>query len=312
MKIHFVWLGKNQGAHCTATAMAVAQLCPKDEVWLWVLKAHANDFRVTIQGSGVQIQLIDSVTGPLGAQYWVKDAFSVITTLVHYNAWAAAKDLAVLLIMYKYGGLYMDTTCLLATDAEGKRYESNRLHGVKARSLPKAAKALAKSGPALPLVKDDTIDYQPGAYSPRAITIGYDFTLENQYPILNMPHIDVWSYFSPVEHLVFLGAAQSYVNRAKILGLNDPNSPITIGKKELEGDHRDELIGKLIIHSVYDGLDALGRPQPEAILKICWQAFRFKERPTNLPNADDDQVNADIVPELGIIKQYKNTWKKKT
>ena len=115
MKIHFVWLGKNQGAHCTASPMAVAQQCPKDEVWLWVLKAHFFDFRDAILGSSVQLMLIDSGEGPLGAQDWVKDAFSVINTLIHYNAWAAAKEVAVLLIMYKYGGLYMDTTCLLAT-----------------------------------------------------------------------------------------------------------------------------------------------------------------------------------------------------
>jgi hypothetical protein len=312
MKIHFVWLGKNQGAHCTATPMAVAQQCPKDEVWLWVQKDHSNDFQVTIRGSGVKLMIIDSITGPLGAQDWVKDAFSVINTLIHYNAWAAAKDIAVLLIMYKYGGLYLDTTCLLATDAEGKRYESKRLHGVKARSLPKAVKALANLGPALPLVKDDTIDYQRGAYSVRAITLGYDENLEDQCPTVKMPHIDVWSYFSPVGHQVFLGAAESYVKRAKILGLDDPNSTNTIGKKELEGDFRDAVIGALITHSVYDGLtDALGA-QPEAILKICWRAFGFNERPANLPTGGDDQVNADIVPELGIIKQYKNTWKKKT
>ena len=177
-------------------------------------------------------------------------------------------------------------------------------------------KALADSGPALPfvknpLVKNDIVAHQPGAYSVRAITSGFD-DLDTQHPILNMPHIDIWSFYSPVEHVVFLRAAQSYVKRAKILGLDDPNSKYTTGKKELEGQFRDDLLGQLSIHSVYDGLtDALGS-QPEAIEKICWRAFGFKERPANLPDGGDDKVNADIVPELGIIKQYKGTWRNKT
>ncbi len=312
MKIHFIWLGSNQGAHCTATPVAVAQQCPNDEVWLWVFKANARDFEAAIKNSGVKIMALDSVTGPLGAQDWVNDAFSVISTLVHYQAWVAAKDLAVVLILYKHGGLYLDTTCVLATNDEGRRYESKRLFGgVKARSLPDAVRALARSGPALPLVKDDLIDYQPGAYTVKAVTVGYDSGLEKTNPIIMMPHIDVWSYFSPAGHKIFLGAAESYVRRAKVLGLDDANSSNHTGKNELAGDFRDNVIGNLVTHSIYDGLSGALGGDPDAITKICWRAFAFTGRPANLPEGDDGAAGRDILPELGIIKQYKNSWRSK-
>ncbi len=309
MKIHFVWLGHNRGAHCTATPLAVAAACPKDDVWLWILKEYASDFVEPTRGSAVRLMLLDSVEGPLGAQDWVADAYQVIGTLMAYQARAAAKDLAVLLILHKYGGLYLDTTCLLATDAEGKRYESKRLHGVKASSLPKAVKALPKSGPMLPLVHDDLIDYQPGAYSVKAVTVGYDDSLVDQHPIVKMPHIDVWSYFSPAGHGMFLEAARSYIKRAKVLGLDNVNSANTTGKKELEGDYRDAVIGALISHSVYDGMTIGLGLGPEGIGKVCWRGSRFKEHPTHLPVVRDEIVNADILPQIGIIKQYKGTWR---
>ena len=74
---------------------------------------------------------------------------------------------------------------------------------------------------------------------------------------------------------------------------------------ELEGDFRNDVIGMLVTHAMYDGLSGALGPNPGAIKKICWRATGFPDRPTNLPSGGDDTVNADIVPELGIIKQYK-------
>jgi hypothetical protein len=319
MKIHFVWFGKNQGPHCTATPVAVDKQCPNDEIWLWILKDNLYDFAPSakpdtgapLKDSKVQIMLLDSSQGPLGADNWVPDALNVIKTLIHYKAWAAAKDLAVLLIMYKHGGLYFDTTCMLATDTECQKFAAKA--GAKARSLSDAVKALTKAGtnavPALPLVKDDQVDYQPGAYIVKSVTVGYDTSLKTN-PIVKMPHIDVWAYFSPAGHNIFLGAVQSYIKRAKILGLDNKDSPNTAGKTELEGDFRNDVIGMLVTHAMYDGLSGALGPNPDAIKKICWRAAGFPDKPTNLPSGGDDTVNADIVPELGIIKQYKGSWRK--
>jgi hypothetical protein len=313
MKIHFVWLGKNQGPHCTATPLAVKKECPNDEVWLWVLKGNAKEFTGPLAGTTVRIMLLDSPEGPLGADDWVADSLNVIKTLIHYKAWAAAKDIAVLLIMFKYGGLYFDTTCILATPAECREFALAAGVKVQARTFSDAVWALANAGdkavPALPLVAKDEVDYQPGVLTAKSITIGYDSKEEKQHPIFKMPHIDVWGYFSPAQHAIFFGAIKSYIQRAKALGLDDKDSPNTRGKDELAGDHRDEVIGILITHSIFDGLTGALGVDPKAIEKVCWRAARFTKTPTNLPPGGDDKVNADILPEMGLIKQYKGSWR---
>jgi hypothetical protein len=311
MKIHFVWLGKNQGAHCTATALAAEKACPGHEIWLWVLKENAGEFTTPLKGTKVQILLLDSSQGPLGGADWVKDGFKVISTLREHKAWAAAKDLAVLMILHKYGGLYMDTSCMLATDVELKKYASST--GGKSKTITEAVKSLEKSSDvALPLVEtgsNDKVAYQPGCFTNKAISIGYDST-DKKNKTYDMPHVDVWAYYSPAGHKIFLGAIESYIKRAQTIGLDSKDSKITFGRDELKGDFRDGLIGQLISQSIMDGLAGKLGVKPDAIRKLCWKATGFKDKPTNLFPGTNMPINADIVPELGIIKQYRGSWRK--
>jgi Glycosyltransferase sugar-binding region containing DXD motif len=321
--IHFVWLGPYQGAHCTDTPVIVAKECPEQEVWLWVFKEHKTEFEKRTQGSNVKVKLLDISERLLGDEKWVKDAYVVINNLISLKLWIAAKDLAVLLIMHEYGGLYFDTTVIVATEAECEKYAP--IANVKARSLPHAVRTVCSSAFMLPLAKDSPLNaYQPGVCTVKSVTTGFDDAEKRKgKPYTEaMPPVEVWAYFSPDKHhKVFSVAATSYLKRASVLGLDDPNCPDNhVGRKELLNNERqDEIIGQLITQSIYDGL--AGVPSDDnpvnfktiiaAIEQMTWCAKTFKDKPTRLPAGGTVDGRADILPEFGIIKQYKGTWRKK-
>jgi hypothetical protein len=347
--IHFVWIGKpDQDGKSIKTPLAVANECPLNQVWLWVLEANAREFDAATRGGTVKIMKLDVNAGWLSAGE-DKEAFRVINTLIHYQAWAAAKDLAALLIMSKYGGLFLDCTTMLAT-ADECATNTKGLGGVKAQTLGEAVEALGKGGPKMPVVaKENTvIDYQNGAYTIKSITSGCDEKCSKEFPIVQLPQVDVWSYFSLPGHAIFSRAVRSYIRRAKVLGLDKTVDLISnVGKKMLEmtddnmtvyrKEHilakgttddkvrelmiaiRTDVIGKLISHSIYDGLvEFLGRDLSETRLSekikaMCWRTARFTntKKPANLPWKVVGEFNADIVPELGIIKQYAGSWQGK-
>jgi len=110
----------------------------------------------------------------------------------------------------------------------------------------------------------------------------------------------------------------SYVSRANRVGVNRsgiPSNASKIGDEVVQGvdllrdnmrrELRNLLIGNLIIRSVYDGL----------LVRCC--DFDGDQIPNHAwethPLNEEDRQNANetslIVPELGIVKTYRNTWR---
>jgi len=318
--VHFVWLGPNPGVKAWGTPNAVARACHSDNVRFWCLDQHANSFRQDLH-QNVQLKTLNHLEQKnlkIGGR-WKEKALDVLQTMLGYNIFVAAKDLLNLILLHTYGGYTFDTTTSVASTRD-LMITAAKL-GVKHCSVDQAV-AKKHRGPHVVRVgkEGDLIAHQPGLLTVKTILDGYD--PRNAMPILDIPQVDVWSMYSPAGHEGMAEAIRSYVNRCEVLGINSSNTPTNSegvsGHASLEafaapGDQdalseakarRNSLIGRLISHSVLDGLIESYGPNPDTI-----EANTFR---ATLHRAEDqviEQLPQDIVPELGLIKTYNGTWR---
>lgn len=320
--VHFIWLGPPPTAldKAFATPNRVAQECGARHVRFWCLDAESARFRAHLE-TGIQIKTLGEIEQarlPIGRSLQAR-AFDVIHTMCRYQAPISAKDLLSYLILHTYGGYFLDTTTRIVNP--GSLAPDAWALGVDGRPIAKALSQRHRSVRVV-YVGGATISHLHWILTPRAIETGDDPSYDNA---IDLPQIDIWAMYSPAGHKAYASAILSYVERCAVLGINSSNSPQNdrgvAGHRILKmiadpanaqavdtaRKHRNELIGNLAVHALYDGLlDGIGRRgNPAAEIRNSG----FKAKAYVPPVVQPNQPRTDIVPELGLLKQYTGSWR---
>jgi len=168
----------------------------------------------------------------------------IVETLARYTAYSAVKDIISLLVLYSQGGYYFDTTTLLRA--------ANHLpfrRAIVNHNEPQIA--LSAVGGNYAFHRDD----RSGDSTLLAQVVGAGAG------IVNPRGVDVWAMYSPVQHESLATMIDSYLDRCMSLGLNRyPSNKNVLGipvhriMTQEDKTMRNDLIGKLIICSVQEGL----------------------------------------------------------
>lgn len=306
--LHYIWYGPVPTDDWKyATPIQMAKVCPNHQVIFWCKRDYVDAFQLHL-GPGVQVRAcdaLDTVTDEAPSQEmreWYDGAMQALDALDRARAWSACKDLVSLLVLYGFGGYYMDTTTLIAPSAE-----------------PAAIRAgfdATYASPRLPRLADTGLRHQLLLQTGEAIVSGRDDRVDDA-GTFTLPLVDVWAFYSPRYDECMANIFVSYVSRCMRLGLNDngelANFDAIAGDDELRTLGRDTLIGQLIIRSVYDGLieqayrdlSVQGNDDPDKdavaqqVLAYTW--------PTAAPPQD---AHAHVaLPTLHIDKRYTGSWR---
>lgn len=323
-KIHFIWWGPLRDYNtCCETVNDVALTCPGHEVNFWCRQEDMAAFK----GPNALQQHIIKVRGLRGfrelalqrgdvlEQPFFKNSIEVLQRLDRHNARSAVKDLMSLLVLYLHGGLYLDTTTRLPTPKERIKYHLDRLQN----ALDDLSAETDPRFPFLELKNGEVWYHQPLLQTTEAIISGRDRydAPENEDGSppgsVAVPALDVWAVYTPANHDAFLTMIESYVSRAKRLGLDRSGIATnldlmgrgrTIGvdiMKDLVTQRgkalRNDLIGSLIVRSVYDGLT------------VCFSQDELQDLGWQAKKEETPEYKRYYVPKLGIVKQYQNTWR---
>jgi hypothetical protein len=331
--VHFVWWGPCS-LSAIATPNALAGSLKGVDLRFWCVDKYFAAFRLALRPEIKVLTYNALIRGPLlpGGSLQA-EAHDALLCLHRFQAFSACKDLLSLILLWRFGGYYLDTSVEVAPPAVCAAYSVKG--GVTPRRLQDALKK-KNSHPRFPRITEakgrlftaPIIEHQPFLESSQALTTGLDTSAETQDLILKLPQLDVWAMYSPAGHTALEIAIKSYVSRCNRLGLNRSDSPLNFNRvkgsdilamlpvqngtavsAKRRKDYRNELIGNLVCRSVYDGLVVSYGEDPAQIQKYTWLALEYDDG--TAPPPGEEKPKQDIVPELGIIKRYMGSWRVK-
>lgn len=310
-KIHFIWWGPCPGdsfepkdqaqgyanlAKVIATPVMVATTFTTHEVYFWCKADVSGAFTSLFAkygGGTIRVTPITNIrsTGVANGDFkdaatWWDNCDENIVTLNACNAFSAIKDLLCLAILYAQGGIYLDTTT--------KINNTGKFSSVLG-ALPASPYVIG-----LPGEQDHQLLLQSGV----AIIIGKDG--KSGVTPADVPLIDVWCMNSPAKDAGILLMLLSYISRCNRMGLYPAGTSGNFrginGKDEMGDYMRENLIGNLVIRSVYDGL--LGETcggDPRLLASHTWPATENK--------VTDPTTGKYVVASLGICKFHAGSWR---
>jgi len=325
MHVHFIWWGPfNQDACESIETFTRFRL--KHTFRLFCKESEVNSFknelpkRVSVIGVDAKLRL-----SGMGTDWKKLDAAriaNVLNTLDGFRTFAAAKDLLSLMILYRFGGLYLDTSCRLLSSFEQGWYHTE--------TFDEAMLAIEKAGVfRVPVLHDQASwNHQPHVFTHTAITMGQDYMgnspMDGPPPnALSVRPIDVWAMFGLQGDPMIASMIESYTFRAYKIGLASDSistsdtrdvrdaftnaistSPVDErGKKRRHDDRtfRNSVAGGLIVRSVYDGLF-----DGKALTTLAQSPWITAPHTT----ADrEPTAKYYVLPSVSILKTYGNSWR---
>ncbi|WP_346882201.1 glycosyltransferase [uncultured Algibacter sp.] len=302
-KVHFIWWGPCPAtddiaslSRCIGMPIEVANACRDHEIIFWCKPTAQFAFNEAIgdnlKGGMITIKGIHSIPLLAGEDLytgdekaWYDDAQENLQTLDALRAYSAIKDLLSLIILYKEGGFYMDTTMMIKNATALNKVLSETI------TVPKVVQI------------DGGVSHQVGLQTGISIASGTDGRVDYMPTV---PLIDVWTISSPIKNKSLELMFKSYVSRCNRMGLfpggTTGNFYKIIGRDEMTGNYRNDLIGNLIIRSVYDGLIGVACDGDET------RITNFTRRATKIPQ--DQQNNGQYaLADLGVNKFHAGTWR---
>jgi hypothetical protein len=301
--VHFIWWGPSRGddSNKTPSDVALAFRGTQHSVKFWCKAENREEFATQLVGSTLPltVESCSSVPEIVGEALYATNrqlfdqAQLVLTSLDAAKAFSAIKDLISLVILYRHGGYYLDTTTFPDLEAH------TRLADAVGHPPDSPRMVQLSDGPATRHV--------PGLQTGRSIVSGKDpRAMVDEFFV---PLVDVWAMYSPPQDPTILLAIQSYVSRANRVGLYPGGEPFNFGKTmasdvlKNEDSGREELIGNLVIRAVYDGFLMVScKGDPNKLSEFCWPTRKLED-------AVENPQQVRILPALGMRKIYKNSWR---
>jgi mannosyltransferase OCH1-like enzyme len=245
-----------------------------------------------------------------------------------YNMRSAVKDFLCLLVLYRYGGWYFDTTTAITEptpdDLVAKLKAVTKSYSDYIAVEDEVRFVKTRKGGQITLMLDDRSD---------------DYTMmlgqlpKNLPGVVQLDDIDTWGIYAPPRHPAILTMIDSYIERARNMGLDryglcdtvrppktakqqrnhryllQDISAITHGandqeKMEIVKGERNRIIGNINIASVQEGLakyrTTSGRSVAETTIST-WAATKAE--------ADARPGVHVVVIEFGIGKRHAGNWR---
>jgi len=326
VNVHFIWWGPFNDDACERV-LELSKLRLQHSFRLWCRSAEHDAFRaalpgrITVVGVDPWLRLngLPTEWKPLD----VAAIAGVLQALDGFRTFAAAKDLLSLLVLYRFGGLYLDTSCRLLSGFEQGWY--------KAPQFDDAMKAVEDSDVfRVPLLHDQQAwRHQPGVISHNSVISGVDYMdkspLDNDLPhAVAVPAIDVWAMYATKGDRMLATMIDSYFRRAAKVGLAAEYAPTADAKsvrdafanaiattpvddkgaraRTTDRTFRNVVLGNLIVRAVYDGLtqhdalDALARSP-------AWTTTRHTTAQA------EPTAKYYVLPAVSVLKTYGNSWR---
>lgn len=305
---------------CTETPNIAARVMRRNKIFFWCFEEDREDFRGDLE-TQIKLFTVENLVKLPNGKFRNKNGSKlmgeladVLAALKALGALSAVKDLVSLLVLYEFGGYYLDTTTSIVGALEIAAY-SRQVKNFAARENHSLDKAY--DGPRFPWIRNKNGDgwqRRPiGGLQTGLAIVGGGLSYRTEMPglLLDVPVIDVWAAYAPVANPLIELMIVSYVSRANRLGLNSSKQPINFdqwdGIKEMSDRNpksiRNDIIGELVIGSVFDALLEATAGDGRQIEPFTWDAFGGWQTGRFPP---DGLV---CVPELGIVKEYKNSWR---
>lgn len=310
--IHYIWWGNpttdqhRNSAQNTPNIMA-SKVSDQHTVRYWRQRGAFNavlDPAIVQEQIGSPSDILSGTTMSAGRGIRID---RIVDTLTKYRAFAAVKDLVSLLVLYKHGGYYFDTTTAIG---EGYREHLKRL--LADRAEPSVVRTATGQG----------IWFVPDDDSPAAT---WGLGMQQPTSIL-LSNIDVWAMYAPARHESVATMIDSYIERASQLGLDShPDNKVVPAIAQYFGNAsidammtqdqyrqpvRNSLIGKLIINSVLRGLHTYARKRGrQDITDYAWETKLIAKAghdPALFQGMEHAVANA---PAIGIQKQHAGAWR---
>ncbi len=253
---------------------------------------------------------------------------AIIATMSAYNMRSAVKDLLCLLVLYRYGGWYFDTTTAITEPSPGdivtKLRPVTEPYSEEIAVENEVRFVKTRIGRKLTLKLDDRSDEY-------TMMLG---NLPADLPgVVELDDIDTWGMFAPPRHPAILTMINSYIDRARNAGLDryglcdtgqrpkttqqqrnhryllQDISAIIQGasdeeKVEIVRGERNRIIGNINIASVQEGLAQYratsGRSAAETIIAT---------RSATKAEAEAHPRVHVVVNEFGIGKRHAGNWR---
>ncbi|MET0404764.1 MAG: hypothetical protein ABW123_20275 [Cystobacter sp.] len=318
--IHFIWCGPNKGSMCVDTANIAARVFRTHPIFFWCFQEHQASFKEDLEDR-IHLKTIESLLkDPLGRFPRAQggkvraELSDVVRVLMLQQAYSAAKDIVCLLALYNHGGYYLDTTTSIVGSA-GMSAFSSQVEDFKQKENTLLTRSYTE--PRFAWMRNRNGNGWnkrpiPGLQTGLSVVGGaLSYRAESPELLMDAPIIDVWAAYSPAGDRRTELMVLSYLSRANRLGINSSGKPINFdgwnGPDELakrgKNSLRNDIIGELVIGAVMDGLLDATEGEAEPVLRFAWDAFDGWEKWRFPP---DGLV---CVPELGIVKEYKNSWR---
>jgi hypothetical protein len=253
---------------------------------------------------------------------------AIVATLSAYNMRSAVKDLLCLMVLFRCGGWYFDTTTAITETTPGdivtKLRTVSRRYSDQLAAEDEVRFVKSRIKRKLTLKLDDRSDEY-------TMMLG---NLPSNLPgVVELDDIDTWGMFAPPCHPAILTMIDSYVERAQKMGLDryglcdtgpSPKtaeqqrnhrylvqdiSSITQGatdaeKLELVRAERNRIIGNINIASVQEGL---AKYRPTSGRSLTETTFATRSAPA-AEAAAHPRVHV-VVNEFGIGKRHAGNWR---
>ncbi len=294
--IHYVWWGLPTQVHhmkaANSTPNKMASACGRHHnIMYW---HQAGNFRPVL-ALGINANPIRDPSEIIrDTPAWHGQGLAIrniVNALTRYNAYAAVKDLVSLLVLYRHGGYYFDTTTLLAPADRGRM-----------RQLPNYV------GPKI-IARGVGRVHRFDRINDRSAMATYKFGRSGNK---TLPAIDVWAMFVPPQHQAIATAIESYINRARNFGLDKypatktalaPAVPVSIHTVMTSANKttRNRILGTIIIAAIQEGLATESVPSA-----VGWQIQDMgsgRRPPTGCEGA------VTYCQEIHLYKRHAGFWR---
>ncbi len=300
-KIHFIWWGNpqtdDQKSSATAMPNLMSSMIPAQGQHTVMYWRQYGDFNGELNPAIELQEIRSSAEILLDTSMWYGRGIlidSIVNSLTQYHAYSAVKDLLSLLVLYKHGGYYFDTTITVNPLVRDAQILRNLLDYSEPRIVLNASRG--------------NFTFAPDDRSGDA-TFSAQIISPTMPGVIQTPSVDVWAMYAPKENECVGIMIDAYLERAQNLGLNKYPSSKRIHILDQEVHEimtrenktmRNELIGKLIICSVQEGLVKYTKRQGKPVEDYAWETILLSP-PVYGASA--------YCPSLDIYKRHAGFWR---
>ncbi|WP_147442625.1 hypothetical protein [Corallococcus interemptor] len=293
-RLHYIWWGPVPESGLEGIQAMVTECGTTVSIQLWCKAEHATAFGGALPGVVIQGLDADMNHDTLPANPFPKLA-EAVAWLTAKRAFSAVKDVLMLYLLYQAGGHYLDTTTAPMGGMQRMKYKARRFKDA-CKITPMDEFTTATLGIKFARIGQGR-EFYPGARP------WIKDTDTSTHPVMT-PSVDFWAAWARKGNAIARASLEAYLDFITEMKAKAPEA--------LASERRDQIIGDLITLSVQMGMlkDVLSgsRREQEVYELLQREMWSFGA----LDQQDYESLKANfILPEIGVMKWHKGSWRNK-